>query len=68
MGLTDLRLAAGCTVLSSDLEETIGINLEGGDKLGLSPGHGRDAGQLEFTEQTVVAALSALTLVATHTL
>ena len=62
--LTDLSLAARGTVLSSDLEETVGVDLEGGHELGLAAGHGRDAVELELAEQAVVAALCALTLVA----
>lgn len=61
---TDLSPTARCAVLRSNLEKTVGINLEGGDKLGLSTGHGRDAVELELAEKTVVAALCALALVA----
>ena len=49
--------------MSRDLEETVGINLKGGYKLGLSTGHGGDASELELSEETIVAALGALTLV-----
>lgn len=61
--LTDGSLAAGCTILSGDLQQTIGINLEGGNELGLAPEHGWDTSELELSEQTIVAALCALTLV-----
>ena len=61
--LTDLSLAARSTVLSGDLEETVGVNLECGDKLGLATGHGGNTGELELAEESVVPALSTLTLV-----
>ena len=63
-GLTDLCLAARGTVLSGDLQQTVGINLKGGNKLRLPPRHGRNTVELELAEQTVVAALCTLTLVA----
>jgi len=55
--------AAGGAVLSSDLQETVGIDLKGGDKLGLTTGHGRNAIKFELAKETVVAALSTLALV-----
>lgn len=61
---TDLSLAARSTVLSGDLEETVGVDLKGGEELRLATGHRRNVRQLEFTEQTVVAALGTFTLVA----
>lgn len=63
---TDLSLAARCTILSGDLEETVGVNFEGSDKFGLTAGHWWNAVQLELAEETVVAALCALTLIAMH--
>lgn len=62
--LTNLSLAARCTILSSDLQQAVSVNLESGDQLGLSTGHGRDSVELELAKQAVVAALCALTLVA----
>ena len=62
--LTDLSLAARSTVLGSDLQETVSIDLEGGNELGLATGHGGNTVELELAEQTVVTALCTLTLVA----
>ena len=50
--------------MSRDLEETVGVNLEGGDELGLTAGHRWDAVELELAEETVVTALGTLTLIA----
>jgi hypothetical protein len=50
--------------LSGDLEETIGVNLEGGDELSLATGHRRNASKFKFAEQTVVTALGTFTFVA----
>ena len=61
--LTDLSLAARSTVLGSDLQETVSIDLEGGNELGLATGHGGNTVALELAEETVVTALSTLTLV-----
>lgn len=61
---TDLSLAARCTVLCSNLEETVRVDLEGGDELGLPTRHGRNSVELEFSKQAVVPALRAFTLVA----
>ena len=59
-----MSLAARGTILGGDLEETVGVELEGGDELGLTTGHRRNAVELELTEESVVAALCSLTLVA----
>ena len=59
----DVGLSAGSAVLGGDLQQTVGVDLEGTDELGLSSGHGWDTGKLEFTEQSVVLALGSLTLV-----
>lgn len=61
---TNGRLAARGTVLCRDLEETIRINLEGSDEFCLAAWHRRDTRQLEFTKQTIIAALRPLSLVA----
>ena len=61
--LTDRSLAAGCTILGRNLEKTVGIDLEGGNELGLATRHWRDTSELELAEKTVVAALSALSFV-----
>jgi hypothetical protein len=49
--------------LRRDLEKTVGIDLEGGNKLCLSTRHRRNTGKLELAKQAVITALSALTLV-----
>ena len=61
--LTDLSLAAGGTILCSDLEEAVCINFEGGDKFSLSTSHWRDSIKLELSEQPVITALRSLALV-----
>lgn len=67
-GRTDGSLAAGGAVHCGYLEETIGIDLEGGDELGLSTGHRRDTVELELSEQTVVFALRPFAFVSKQTL
>lgn len=64
MKLTDGSLAAGSTVHGGHLEQTVGVDLEGGDELGLATGHGWDTVELELSEKSVVAALGSLSLVA----
>ena len=63
---TDGCLAAGGTVLCRDLEKAVRINLEGGNKFSLASWHGRNAVQLEFTEQAIVTALRPLSFVAAN--
>ena len=46
--LTDRSLAAGCTILGRNLEKTVGIDLEGGNELGLATRHWRDTSELEL--------------------
>ena len=58
-----MSLAARCTVLSGDLEQTVRIELEGSEELRSTAGHGRNASELELAEQAVVAALGTLALV-----
>ena len=60
---TDGSFATGGTVHGRNFKETIGINLESGDKLSLASRHRRDTSKLELAEQTVITALSTLTLV-----
>lgn len=60
---TDGSLAAGSTVHGRDLEETVGVNLKGGDELSLATGHGRDTSELKLSEKSVIPALSTLALV-----
>jgi hypothetical protein len=60
---TDGSLSAGSTVHGRDLQQTVGINLKRGDKLGLATGHRRDTGELELSEQPVVPTLRTLALV-----
>lgn len=59
----DLSLSARGTVLSRDLEETVSVNLEGTNKLGLASGHRGDTRKLELSKKSVVLALGSLTLV-----
>jgi len=61
--LTDRSLAARRTILGRNLEETVGIDLEGGNELGLATRHWWDTSELELAEKTIVAALSALSFV-----
>lgn len=61
---TDGSLAAGSTVHSGYLQKTVGIDLKGGNELSLATGHRWDTSELELAEETVVAALGTLTLVA----
>ena len=60
---SDLGLSAGCSVLGGDLQQTVGVNLEGADKLGLTSGHGGNTGKFEFTQKPVVLALGSFTFV-----
>ena len=64
--LTDRSLAARCTILSRNLEKTVGIDLEGGNQLGLATRHWWNTSELELAEKTVVAALSALSFITRH--
>lgn len=59
----DLSLSARGTVLSRDLEETVGVNLESANELGLASGHRGDTRELELSKKSVVLALGSLTLV-----
>lgn len=59
----DLGGLARGLVLGRNLKETVGVNLEGTEELGLATGHRGDARELELAEETVVLALGALTLV-----
>jgi hypothetical protein len=61
--LTDRSLAARRTILSRNLEKTVGIDLERGNELGLATRHWWDTSELELAEKTVVAALSPLSFV-----
>ena len=63
VGDGDVSLAAGDLLLGRNLEETVGVNLKGGEELSLATGLGRDTGELELAEKTVVLALGSLTLV-----
>lgn len=59
----DLSLSARGTILSRDLEETVGVNLESANELGLASGHRGDTRKLELSKESVVLALGSLTLV-----
>jgi len=63
---TDGSLAARGAVHRGYLEETVSVDLEGGDELGLSTGHRRDTVELEFSEQTVILALRPFALISTQ--
>ena len=60
---TDGSLATRCSVHGRHLEQTIGVNLKGGDELGLTLGHRWDAIELKLSEETVVFALRSFTFV-----
>lgn len=59
----DLSLSARGSVHGGNLEETVGVDLESADELGLTSGHRGDTGELKLTQESVVLALSSLTLV-----
>lgn len=61
--LTNLSLTAGSTILRGNLEETVGVNLEGGNELGLATGHGGNAVELELAKESVIPALCTLSFV-----
>ena len=61
--LTDLSLTARGTILRSDLEEAVRVDLEGGNEFSLATSHWRNSIKLKLSEQPVVAALRPLTLV-----
>jgi hypothetical protein len=58
-----VSLSARGLVLGGDLQQTVGIDLEGTDELGLSTGHGRDSGKLELSQKPVVLTSGPLSLV-----
>ena len=62
--LTDRCFAARSTILGGDFKETVRVHLKGGDQLGLSTGHWRNASELKLSKETVVTALSTFTLIA----
>lgn len=63
MERTDGCLAAGSTIHGGNLQETVGIDLKGGNELSLATGHGRNTSELELAEQTIVTALGAFSLI-----
>jgi hypothetical protein len=63
VGDGDVGLATGGLVHGSDLQDTVGIQLEGTLELGGTAGHGGNARELELAEQVVVAGHGTLTLV-----
>ncbi|RUP47143.1 NAD-specific glutamate dehydrogenase-domain-containing protein [Jimgerdemannia flammicorona] len=63
IGDGDVGLAAGRLVLGGDLENTVGIEIEGAEQFGLAAGHGGDAGELELAEKVVLLGHETLTLV-----
>jgi len=62
-GPTDGCFATRGSVLSRDLQQTIGIDFKGRDQLSLTTQHRGDTSKLKLSKQTVVAALGAFTLV-----
>jgi hypothetical protein len=63
VGDGDVGTTTGGLVESGNLEETVGINLEGTDELGLSTGLRGDTREFEFSEETVLLAGNTLSLV-----
>ncbi|GMR52836.1 hypothetical protein PMAYCL1PPCAC_23031, partial [Pristionchus mayeri] len=63
VGDGDLVLLSSGLVLGRDVEDTVGINVEGDLDLGHSTGRGRDARELELAEQVVVLGHGTLSLV-----
>lgn len=62
VGDSDVGAAASGLLGGSDLEDTVGINLEDDLEDGISSLHGRDRSKSEFTEGGVVLAVDTLTL------
>merc|ERR1712164_145984 len=56
-------LARGTLVLGSDVEHTVGVDVEGDLDLGHAAGNGGDASELELTQEVVVLGAGALALV-----
>ena len=56
----------GGLVLGVDVEDAVGVKIEGHRDLGHSTWRGRDAGQLKLAQQVVVARAAALALVDLH--
>ena len=61
-GNGDLLLLAGALVLSGDLDDAVGVDVEGDLDLRHAAAGSRDTGQLELTERLVVAGKLALAL------
>lgn len=62
--LTDGCFATRGTILGRHLQKAVGVNFKSCDQLGLTAEHGGNAVELELTEQTVIAALCTLALIA----
>jgi len=63
VGDGDVGLATSGLVHGGDLEDTVGVQLEGALKLGGTAGHGGNARELELAEQVVITGHGTLTLV-----
>ena len=63
VGDRDLVLLAGGLVLGGDVEDAVGVDVEGDRDLGHAAWSRRDAGELELAEEVVVLGPRALTLV-----
>merc|ERR1719452_327630 len=59
----DLVLLASRLVAGRDIEDTVGVNVEGDLNLGNTPGSRRDTGQVELAEEVVVFGHGPLSLV-----
>ena len=58
----DLLLLAGGLLDGGDVEDAVGVDVEGDVDLGLAAGHGGDAVEVELAEDVVVAGHGALAL------
>merc|ERR1719440_2176423 len=62
VGDGDLLVLAGALVLGADVEDAVGIDLEGDLDLGDAAGRGRDAAELKLAEEVAVLGHRALAL------
>merc|ERR1711968_246889 len=62
VGSGDLLRLAGALVFSPDVQDTVGVHLEGDLDLGLAAGRGSDPVQVKLAEEMAVLGQGALTL------
>ena len=62
VGDGDLLLLAGGLLDGGDVEDAVGVNVEGDIDLGLATGHGGDTVEIELSEDVVVPGHGALSL------